>query len=482
MASRIAEAFVEVSARTDKLRKGLATAVKSTETATGKMVKSIGKVTMAMGKMALAAGAAAAAIGGVVLRNLVNTADTLDKTSKRLGITVERLQELRFAAGQAGVGVNALEMGLQRMTRRVAEAAQGGGEAIGALDELGLDPTVLARMSPDQQLREIGRALGEVSSQSDKVRLAFKLFDSEGVALLQLIGQGTGELDRLSGQVQEFGTLNEESVMSLVRLKDAWGEVLAAAKGAIAEFTNSDMGKATIDAATNSANRLKEALAGVADILQSTEEARIQRQLTALEAADNPLFKFIRNSPQGIFAQKLFGLDIGGDIEARRQQLTDQLRDVQTRNIKAEENARRQGRGVGQGEAGTNRFPLSPRNDDRGQSFLTPGFFKEQAEAQKRLQREQQKALQGQTAAARERLTGLSAALGSLPQAGGDVRSSVQSATGTFTTGQNNRVTTLVEQIRQQITEQIRLTRDVIRELQEQTQALKDNPTAGAFS
>jgi hypothetical protein len=48
------------------------------------------------------------------------------------------LQELRFAASLAGVEQQTLDMALQRFVRRVAEAANGTGEAKDALAQMGI--------------------------------------------------------------------------------------------------------------------------------------------------------------------------------------------------------------------------------------------------------------------------------------------------------------------------------------------------------
>src|SRR5690606_8170276 len=68
----------------------------------------------------------------------LRSADQMLKLTQRIGGTTESLSELQYVASQANIEFNTLTMGLQRMTRRVAEAARGTGEARGALRELGL--------------------------------------------------------------------------------------------------------------------------------------------------------------------------------------------------------------------------------------------------------------------------------------------------------------------------------------------------------
>lgn len=142
-------------------------------------------------KWGAVAGGAAAAGAALLVKQQLDLIDNTAKTSDKLGIATEKLTAMRVQAELTGVGANTLDMGLQRMVRRLAEAAEGTGEAKGALAELNLDAKALANLSPDKQFGAIADAMENVDKQSDKVRLAFKLFDSEGVALVNTLKGGS---------------------------------------------------------------------------------------------------------------------------------------------------------------------------------------------------------------------------------------------------------------------------------------------------
>ena len=147
---------------------------------------------------------------GATLRFVSNEAASLDNLAKaatRLGITVEKLSALRFTAGQTGVEAATLDMALQRMVRRIAEAAAGTGEAVKALDELGISAQQLNQLSPDEQFARIADAMSKVEKQSDKVRLAMKLFDSEGVALVNTLSLGSSGLEEFEKRAQAAGAV-----------------------------------------------------------------------------------------------------------------------------------------------------------------------------------------------------------------------------------------------------------------------------------
>lgn len=150
-------------------------------------------------------GGAVVTAGIAMVKQQLTQIDALAKTSDKLGITTQALTELRYAAELTGVDSKKLDMALQRMTRRVSEAAQGSGEAKDALKELGLSAQDLNKMSPDQMFKEVADAMKEVDGQSDKVRLAFKLFDSEGVDLVNTLNLGSDGFNEIAHKAEVAG-------------------------------------------------------------------------------------------------------------------------------------------------------------------------------------------------------------------------------------------------------------------------------------
>lgn len=151
----------------------------------------------------LAIGGSAAFSG--IIKSSINTANRLNDLQDRLGVTVEQMSRLEYMTKRTGVPLNSLTTGVQRMTRRISEAANGTGEAVDALQELGLSAEQLNALSPDQQFYELADALDAVPGQSDKVRLAMKLLDSEGVALLQTMKGGSAAMRELADESDRTG-------------------------------------------------------------------------------------------------------------------------------------------------------------------------------------------------------------------------------------------------------------------------------------
>jgi hypothetical protein len=173
---------------------------------------------------------------GAMIKSQLNAADEMQKFSQRVGISTEALSELRHAANLSGVPISALEMSLQRMTRRLGEVAlTGKGTAASALEQLGLDAQKLAALAPDEQLGAIADALAGVENQSIKVALAQKIFDSEGVKMIQMLEQGSAGLDKMRESARAAGvTLTTEGANAAARANDAFTQ-LSASIGAVGQ-------------------------------------------------------------------------------------------------------------------------------------------------------------------------------------------------------------------------------------------------------
>lgn len=175
-------------------------------------------------KFAIGAGVAVAAVGGVtaavgvMIQRVFDAQDELGKTADRLGLTTEALQGIHQAGELAGVGFSTMDMALQRMTRRLAEAKNGSGEAKGAIEELGLNAEQLANGGPEAALQTIIEKLEGVENEADRVRLAFKFFDSEGVKLLNLTSEGLAEA---AEEARALGTaLDRKTIASMEQVND----------------------------------------------------------------------------------------------------------------------------------------------------------------------------------------------------------------------------------------------------------------------
>lgn len=177
--------------------------------------------------LAAAAGIGAALVALRQFNQAVSEADQLQKFADRIGVGVEQLQELRFAAERTGVAAGNLDTGLQRFTRRMAEAAVGTGELKNVLDQYGI-----AARNADGTNRNNLEVLGELADviagttdQSERLRIAVKAFDQEGAGLVNLLGRGSAGMAELRDRARELGVvLSEDTTREAERARDALDE------------------------------------------------------------------------------------------------------------------------------------------------------------------------------------------------------------------------------------------------------------------
>lgn len=213
---------VRLSANSAKLVSEFSKAQRRAKTFADKMkstLATVGRTFARLGAVA-ATGLLALSLAGI------KAGDSLAKTASKLGIAAGELAGLRFAAEQTGVPLRTLDMGLQRMVRRVSEAARGTGEAQAAIRELGLDAKELNRQTPDEIFRQIADAMESVGSQSDRVRLSFKIFDSEGVGLANTLAAGREQLVKYADEARKLGlTLGAKQLVNIQAAADAQNRV-----------------------------------------------------------------------------------------------------------------------------------------------------------------------------------------------------------------------------------------------------------------
>ena len=180
--------------------------------AVDKTKRSFRAVTMglnAIKKVAFSMQTALIALGvagfGFLIKKSLESTDALGKMADKIGIGTAELGGLRHAAELTGIASNTLDMGLQRMVRRISEAAAGSGEAKAALIELGLSADALNKLAPDQQFKAIADAMAGVTQQGEKVRLAMRLFDSEGVALVNTLKGGSAAIIEMEKEAERLG-------------------------------------------------------------------------------------------------------------------------------------------------------------------------------------------------------------------------------------------------------------------------------------
>ena len=191
--------------------------VDKTKAAFASVNKSMGSLKSNLGGLK---GAVVGLIGvgglGALASEFRATADQIGKVSARLGIGASDLQKFQIAAEQGGMDIRTFNMALQRFTRRTAEAAKGTGEAKDVIAEMGLqlrDNEGNLRSNADLLLDVSQILSSDLITQADKVRIAFKLFDSEGAQLINTLQGGPEAIKRMGEAFDDFGLIIDKKTI-----------------------------------------------------------------------------------------------------------------------------------------------------------------------------------------------------------------------------------------------------------------------------
>ncbi|MCJ8346905.1 hypothetical protein MJH12_15285, partial [bacterium] len=164
---------------------------------------------LAMGVMGGLAGALG--IGAVVagftslIKSSFDTGDQIAKTSDKLGIASNKLQELNYVAELTGVGTAKFNASLEKMNIRVSEAASGTGTAKKSFEALNLSARELSLMKPDEVFIKINKSLKEIPNQTERARHAYNIFGRAGVSILNIANEGEEGIRAMMQEAENLG-------------------------------------------------------------------------------------------------------------------------------------------------------------------------------------------------------------------------------------------------------------------------------------
>jgi predicted nucleic acid-binding Zn-ribbon protein len=190
-----------------------------------------------------AAGAAIASAGYVIGREInktMNYADEVDKLSQKIGLTAEATQEWSYIAEQNGTNIDNLSSGIQRFTRNVLNASEGGNQYTDILNDLNVelkDSNGNLR-DMDDIFPETIKSLAEMETETERNAITMELFGRRGSELIPILNSGTDSIEDLQKKAEDLDLkMSDEDIQSWVDFKDEMAtlnEQLKAAKRQLA--------------------------------------------------------------------------------------------------------------------------------------------------------------------------------------------------------------------------------------------------------
>ena len=212
---------LDLIARTAGFASGMSQAERSSAKWRKKIVADVDAVATAFAAASSAAVATAAGVGAYGF-NLLKSSSSQIAEAKRLsdalGMSTQALLSWQYAAGKAGVSGEQIADIFKDLGDKIGDAALNkSGEAVDALDALGLSAEKLKRVSPDEQLLAISDALKKIGTTSEKTTILESL-GNDLSRMLPLLEQGGEKLRQYMAAAQTFGVAPDDAdIEKLVR-------------------------------------------------------------------------------------------------------------------------------------------------------------------------------------------------------------------------------------------------------------------------
>ena len=173
------------------------------------------------GIQAAVAGAGVMAFSGLI-SSITLTGDELAKASKRVGMTTDDFQSLRFAVEQSGGRIQNIEMAMKTLNSQMLVAKTSGGQAQMMFDMLGISLENLYDQNQAEKFRTMLHALAGIEDKGLRAGLAIKLFGRAG----QTFAHMAEDLDGLEKEFAGIGALIEtEDIQSAEELADIFNRI-----------------------------------------------------------------------------------------------------------------------------------------------------------------------------------------------------------------------------------------------------------------
>ncbi len=185
-----------------------------------------------VGAAAVTAGLAVGAAGFQLLKSTSKQITETDRWAKSLNVSTQELLAWQFAAEKAGVSGDQMADIFKDIGDKIGDAVLNkSGEAVDALNSLGLSAEKLSRISPDKQLLVIGEALSKIGTNAEKTTILESL-GNDLSKLLPLFDNNNEKLKQFIFLAKDYGVAPDpSSIDDLVKVNQLFEDMEAQVAG-----------------------------------------------------------------------------------------------------------------------------------------------------------------------------------------------------------------------------------------------------------
>jgi hypothetical protein len=194
-------------------------------------------------KAAVAFAGAAAAAGAAVfslVQSVAKSADELGKLSQKVGVSVESLSALKFAAQLSDLSLDGLGTGLRQLAKNMQEAQTGTGDASAAFRALNIAvEESRGKLKPTEEvLLQVAERFAGMEDGAGKTALAMKIFGKAGADLIPFLNQGRAGIEALKLEAERLGVvISNDAAKSAEEFNDNLTRLKASSEGLAIHFS-----------------------------------------------------------------------------------------------------------------------------------------------------------------------------------------------------------------------------------------------------
>ena len=195
-------------------------------------VKAAGSAIATIGTAAAGAAVAVSSAGIALLKSTSEQITETDRWAKSLRVSTQELMAWQFAAEKAGVSGDQIADIFKDIGDKIGDAVLNkSGEAVDALNALGLSAEKLSKVSPDKQLLAIGDALGKINTNAEKTNILESL-GNDLSKLLPLFDNNNQKLTEFIQLAKDYGVAPDaKSIDDLLKVNQVFQDLEAQASG-----------------------------------------------------------------------------------------------------------------------------------------------------------------------------------------------------------------------------------------------------------
>lgn len=213
-----------------------------------------------IGAAAVTAGLAVGAAGFQLLKSTSKQITETDRWAKSLRISTQELLAWQFASEKAGVSGDQMADIFKDIGDKIGDAVLNkSGEAVDALNALGLSAEKLSKVSPDKQLLAIGESLGKIGTNAEKTTILESL-GNDLSKLLPLFDNNNEKLKQFIDLAKDYGVAPDPaSIDDLVKVNQLFEDMEAQVAGLKMEIA-AGLAKVDLTPLQNSLDKLHDVL------------------------------------------------------------------------------------------------------------------------------------------------------------------------------------------------------------------------------